>query len=105
MGPKSKIQNPKSVERLLLWLLSSAFALLFLNAKGTPDVGVWLRWIEEVRQRGLIGGYAHSRAEYPPLPYLILAGTAKLAELAGLTDRTGIKISLLLALLLTGVVF
>src|SRR5438067_2274424 len=98
--PHSAFRIPHSAERLLLWLLSSAFALLFLNAKGTLDVSAWLRWVEEVRLRGLIAGYAHSRDRYPPLSYLIVAGSAKLAELAGLTDRTGIKISLLLALLL-----
>src|SRR4051794_13437547 len=92
---------------ILLLLLATTLALLFLNAKGTDDVQVWLRWIAEMRAHGVTGGYARVAPDYPypPLSFVALAAAAKTADWLGITERTAIKLSLLLGLLITSAVF
>src|SRR3954469_22894774 len=92
---------------ILLLLLATTLALLFLNPKGTDDVQVWLRWIAEMRAHGVPGGYARVASDYPypPLSFVALAGAAKGADWFAITDRTAIKLTLLAGLLVTVGVF
>jgi hypothetical protein len=98
---------------LLLLGLTTAVALLFLNAKGTDDIKVWSRWIQEMQARGIIGGYASVAPDYPypPLSFVILwivanvAGKITALGWLSISEVTGIKLSLLLGLLLTTLVF
>ncbi len=102
-----------TINHLLLLGLTTALALLFLNARGTDDVKVWDRWIQEMQARGVLGGYAAVAPDYPypPLSFVILwvvanvAGKITALGWVSISELTGIKLSLLAGLLLTTLVF
>ncbi len=103
----------RRINYLLLLGLTTALALLFLNAKGTDDVKVWDRWIQEMQARGILGGYAAVAPDYPypPLSFVLLwlvanvAGKITALGWLSISELTGIKLSLLVGLLLTTFVF
>ncbi len=92
---------------LLLFLLVTSFAFMFLNFKGTDDRKNWLRWTSETREKGLINGYRSGSSiyPYPPLTFAILDVTVGAASKVGLPDLEGIKVSLFLCLVATALVF
>lgn len=94
-------------QHFLLFLLSLAGALVFFNAKGTDDVQVWQRWMAAMGEYGVPGGYARMAPDYPypPLSFAALAAVSKSAFELGITDRTALKLSLLLALIITALLF
>ena len=96
-----------NTQHFLLFLLTIAGALVFFNAKGTDDVQVWERWMAAMGEHGVPGGYARMAPDYPypPLSFVALAAVSKTAFELGISDRTALKISLLLALIATAGVF
>src|SRR5690242_19719397 len=106
-GRTMRALRAANYHEILLLLLATMCALLFLNAKGTDDVQVWLRWIAEMRAHGVPGGYARVAPDYPypPLSFVALAAAAKGADWFALSERTAIKLTLLIALLVTSAVF
>ncbi|HET9495476.1 MAG TPA: hypothetical protein VFR15_14690 [Chloroflexia bacterium] len=80
----------------LLVLLVCAFALSFLNFKGTDDTRGWSRFIAQTQESGLVGGYRAAGASYPypPLSFVMLDLTARAAGKIGVSERTGIKLAI-----------
>jgi hypothetical protein len=109
----TKSSRRPTLNQILLLALTTAFALLFLDARGTDDVIVWDRWIQEMQARGILGGYAAVAPDYPypPLSFVLLwlvanvAGKITALGWISISELTGIKLSLLLGLLLTTLVF
>src|SRR5262245_52967043 len=94
-------------QHFLLFLLACAGALVFFNAKGTDDVQVWLRWMAAMGEYGVPGGYARMAPDYPypPLSFVALAAVSKGAFELCISDRTALKLSLTLALVVTALLF
>lgn len=87
----------------LLVLLVCAFALSFLNFKGTDDTKGWSRFIAQTQESGIVGGYRSAGASYPypPLSFVMLDLTARAAGKIGVSERTGVKLAIYGMLLLT----
>src|SRR5438477_1466966 len=81
-----------------LLLLANLVAVSFFFSPGTGDVSIWGNWIREISSYGVIGGFAHTGTDYPPLAFIILAGVVKSAEAFGVTYFLILKFSLLLFL-------
>jgi hypothetical protein len=79
-------------------LLVNLIAASFFFSPGTGDVGTWETWMREISSYGVIGGFAHTGTDYPPLAFIILAGVVKSAEAFGVTYFLILKFSLLLFL-------
>ncbi len=90
---------------LLLFLLVTSFAFMFLNFKGTDDRKEWLRWASQTQESGLVTGYRRAFSDYPPLTFVILDTAVSVAHRLGLPDLTGIKLSLFLSLVATTAAF
>lgn len=97
----------------LLLAVSLVLSVYLLPAPGTLDVGVFLSWMEVVREEGLFAGYASVVAnfprglieglgnvgggEYPPLAYAILYAAGTFGDFAGLTPFQSFKLALLVS--------
>jgi len=101
-GLNSKRRNWSGIGLLLLVNL---IALSFLFSPGTGDVSIWGNWIREISSYGLIGGYAHSDTDYPPLAFILLAIVSRCAPAFGITQFLMLKCSLLLFLFATAACF
>jgi hypothetical protein len=101
---RASVDRPR-VEEWSLLILTVLVALSFLRAEGSPDVPTFLVWTRRALQLGLVQGYAGITIDYPPLSLVLLHASALLSRSVGLTLFLGLKVSLLLALLLTGLVF
>jgi len=86
-------------------LLVSLIAMSFFLSPGTGDVSIWGNWIREISSYGLIGGYAHSGTDYPPLAFILLTAVSRCATAFGTTQLLVLKCSLLLFLLITSACF
>ena len=102
VGLNSKRPNWSGIGLLLLVNL---IALSFLYSPGTGDVSIWGNWIREIWSYGLIGGYAHSDTDYPPLAFVLLAIVSRCAPAFGITQLLMLKCSLLLFLYATAACF
>src|SRR5438309_3712520 len=97
-GLQAKTFSWSSVGFLLLVNLVTAS---FFFSPGTGDVGTWETWMREISSYGVIGGFAHTGTDYPPLAFIILAGVVKSAEAFGVTHFLVLKCSLLIFLIAT----
>src|SRR5436305_8198803 len=88
-----------------LLLLANLVAVSFFFSPGTGDVSIWGNWIREISSYGLIGGFAHSGTDYPPLAFILLAGVSRCAQVFGVTEFLVLKCSLLLFLFVTSACF
>ncbi len=90
---------------VILTLFAILLALLWLQAPGTTDVPIFLRWAAAAAI-SVRGSYATFFAYgYPPLGFVILRGAALIAETLNTDLLIGFKLSLLLSLLVTGGLF
>jgi hypothetical protein len=98
----TKHQGPLVV---ILTLFALLLALLWLQAPGTSDVPIFLRWAAAaaVSVRGSYAAFFDYG--YPPLGFVILRGAALIAQALNADLFIGFKLSLLLSLLLTGGLF
>jgi hypothetical protein len=81
--------------------LVGLMAVSFFYSPGTVDVGLWGDWIREISAYGLIGGFAHTLQDYPPLAWVLLAAVSRCAQLLGTDWFLVLKGSLLLFLFAT----
>ena len=88
-----------------LLLLVNLVALSFFYSPGTGDVSIWHQWISQISAFGLVGGFAHSGTDYPPLSFVILAATSRFADVLGASTLLLLKSSLLLFLVGTSICF
>src|SRR5438445_10962750 len=72
---------------------------------GTGDVAIWQTWMREISSYGVIGGFAHTGTDYPPLAFIILGAVVRCAQAFGVTEFLVLKCSLLLFLFATTVCF
>src|SRR5438128_3038098 len=82
-------------------LLVSLIAVSFFFSPGTGDVAIWQTWMREISSYGVIGGFAHTGTDYPPLAFIILGALVRCAEAFGVTELLVLKCSLLLFLFAT----
>src|SRR5258708_32135830 len=61
--------------------------------------------MREISSSGLIGGYAQSDADYPPLAFVLLAAVSRGAAAFGIAQFLVLKFSLLIFLLATAACF
>ena len=88
-----------------LILLVNLVALSFLLSPGTGDVSIWFDWMNEIANRGLIGGFSHSGTDYPPFAFFILAGVVKVAQTFTVLPFVVLKCALLFFLLASATCF
>ena len=98
-------RNAPNWSAVALLLLVSLIAASFLFSPGTGDVSIWGNWIREISSYGLIGGYARSDTDYPPLAFILLAIVSRCAPAFGITQFLMLKCSLLLFLFATAACF
>lgn len=98
--------SPRSTERAGIFVLVNVLALTFFNATGTPDVQNWLDWMRQVNRFGLHDGYSNIAANYPmnypPFSVTLLFAAARAARALDVSLFAGLKASLMLFLLATG---
>ncbi len=90
---------------LALLALANLIAVSFFYSPGTGDVSIWNNWMREISSSGLIGGYAQSDADYPPLAFVLLAAVSRGAAAFGIAQFLVLKFSLLIFLLATAACF
>ena len=86
-------------------LLVNLVAASFFFSPGTGDVGTWEIWMREISSYGVIGGFAHSGTDYPPLSFIFLAGISRSAVALEVSQLFILKCSLLLFLFATAACF
>src|SRR6266581_269809 len=97
--------NGLSWPAIALATLVSLMAVSLFYSPGTGDVTIWSNWTREISAYGLIGGFAHSGTDYPPLAFVMLAAVSRCAEALGTNWFLILKSSLLLFLFATCVCF
>ena len=97
--------NGLSWSGIALLFLVNLIAASFLYSPGTTDVQHWQTWINSISKYGLIGAYAHSGDQHPPLAFVILSPISRCAHALGTTEFIVLKCSLLLFLLATSACF
>jgi hypothetical protein len=78
-----------------LLLLVNLVAISFFFSPGTGDVSIWETWMRQIESEGLLGGFAHTGTDYPPLAFIILLAVVRLAQVFGTTHVLILKCSLL----------
>ena len=58
--------------KVLFVVFSITFILVNWKARGTGDVEIWMRWMTDARNYGLIEGYIKSVSDYPIGSHLVL---------------------------------
>src|ERR1700736_5090027 len=86
-------------------LLVNLMAASLFFSPGTGDVGTWGTWIREMSAFGLVGGFVHSGADYPPLSLIILETVSRCADAFGTTVALALKCSLFVFLITTAASF
>ncbi len=86
-------------------LLVNLIALSFFYSPGTGDVAIWETWMREISSYGVIGGFAHTGTDYPPLAFIILGAVVRCAQAFGVTEFLVLKCSLLFFLFATTACF
>ena len=90
---------------LALLALANLIAVSFFYSPGTGDVSIWNNWMREISSSSLIGGYAQSDTDYPPLAFVLLAAVSRGAAAFGIAQFLVLKFSLLIFLLATAACF
>ena len=80
------------------FVLINLIAVSFFFSPGTGDVSIWGNWMREISSYGVIGGFAHSDTDYPPLAFIILGLVLKCSVVFGAEPFLVLKCSLLLFL-------
>lgn len=102
-------------QRVVLIILFALITLSFFYSPGTPDVRLWLKWIQVVDANGPLQsfetgerssvGVESVQEAYPPYISLILFITAQLTHLFSIDYFTALKLSLTLFLFLSSFIF
>ncbi|MCX6537583.1 MAG: hypothetical protein NT151_01415 [Acidobacteria bacterium] len=79
-------------------------ALLF-TARGTGDMKIWERWTGNALRLGVVAGFRENNNDYPPLSDAVLWVTGHAGNAAGLPVATAIKLSLVIFLAATLILF
>ncbi|HEX2860875.1 MAG TPA: hypothetical protein VHN79_04515 [Lacunisphaera sp.] len=66
-----------------------------LSMPGTSDVGIWLAWIQAMREHGLVAGYALSNTDYMPLSFVFLRAMQEIAGFLHVGDFIVLKSGML----------
>src|SRR5690242_6784473 len=88
-----------------LLLLVNLVAVSFFFSPGTGDVSIWNTWMDEIASRGVLGGFANTGTDYPPLAFVILGLVVQTAKALGVARVLVLKGSLLIFLFATAVCF
>ena len=88
-----------------LFILTNLIALSFFFSPGTGDVSIWANWIREISDHGIVGGFAQSGTDYPPLAFVLLAAVSRCATAFGVSQFFALKCSLFLFLVATAACF
>jgi hypothetical protein len=79
-------------------------ALLFA-VRGTGDMKIWERWTGNAMRLGVVAGFRENDNDYPPLSDVVLWATGHAGRAAGLPDPIAIKLSLVIVLAATLILF
>lgn len=90
---------------ILLLGLGIFFSFIFFSTKGTGDVNYWQEMIHNGRKYGFSQGYMQNKGYYPPLSSTILVGSDKLMDILGTSPIIEIKLTVLIFLLVTVIVY
>src|SRR6266567_6843055 len=85
--------------------LVNFIAISLFFSPGTGDVSIWNNWMREISGYRLVGGFANSGTDYPPLAFVLLAAVSRCATALGTSQFLVLKISLLLSLFATSACF
>lgn len=90
---------------LVLAVLAMAFGASLVGTPGTIDMTVWARWMEAVRQSGIVEGYARADVhDYPPGCFLVFKLAVWGAAIFHISPATALKLLLLCASMLSACV-
>jgi hypothetical protein len=93
-------------QRLCLIGLVLVTTFAFLHTPGTIDVrSFWLPWMNNVRNAGLVKGFAGNVGDYPPLTSVYLLAASGVGKVLGLTDLEALKWTLVAFLIATSALF
>ncbi len=87
--------------RISLLLLVNLIAVSLFFSPGTGDVSIWNTWMNEIANRGVLGGFSNTGTDYPPLAFVILGLVVQTAKALGVAPVLVLKGSLLLFLFAT----
>jgi hypothetical protein len=90
-------------------VLVNLIAIACFYSPGCEDIGIWLSWVDDISNHGLIDGYAYTGGvyahDYPPLAFIMLMAVSRCASAFGTIPFVVLKCSLLLFLFGTSVCF
>lgn len=99
------VQADRRAPAPAFWLVTAGVVALttwwLWPAAGTPDVDIWLGWINALLIHGPADGYATTGTDYPPLSLLTLWMVGRLATSAGIDLHLAVKVLLFACLLAT----
>jgi len=78
---------------------------LLFPVRGTGDMKIWERWTGNAMRLGVVAGFRENDNDYPPLSNVVLWVTGHAGHVAGLPVATAIKLSLVIFLAATLIVF
>ncbi|MBI5715311.1 MAG: hypothetical protein HZC38_18090 [Chloroflexi bacterium] len=90
---------------IFLFVFGLLVALLLINATGTGDFALWLKWMKTLHVEGLVSSYEMFNADYPPLTHSILFAVDRLSYLLNMEPGIALKLSLWVSLALTSCIF
>lgn len=90
---------------VLTALLMVLMTVSVIHSPGTTDVLIWKRWMANLDAFGLAAGFQANHADYPPYSSVILFSANRIARVFGVGAFGAIKLSILVFLILTSVLF
>jgi len=100
--------NSRSVKTVLMVVAVAALvattASLF-STRGTGDMKIWERWTNNAMRLGVVAGFRENDNDYPPLSNVVLWATGHAGRAAGLPVATATKLSLVVFLAVTLIVW
>ncbi|MEI6667391.1 MAG: hypothetical protein WCP29_04480 [Acidobacteriota bacterium] len=84
--------------------LVATTASLF-STRGTGDMKIWERWTNNAMRLGVVAGFRENDNDYPPLSNVVLWATGHAGRAAGLPVATATKLSLVVFLAVTLIVW
>jgi len=97
--------RPAAIAAGALALLLVALTASLFSTRGTGDIGIWERWTGNALRAGVVQGFRENDNDYPPLSNVVLWITGHAASAAGVPLPAAIKLSLLIFLAVTLVIF
>ena len=95
----------KRIIKIFIAILLVILGIAFLYSPGTEDVKSWEEWANNCDKYGLIEGYSHNKADYPPLTSVILYVSGQISKPFDLNKFQYIKLSIFFFLLISSFVF